>query len=319
MLLPDLEALEAAAAEVYQYLQPTPQLQWPLLNERLGCELWVKHENHNPTGAFKIRGGLLYMSQLTAAQADISAVIAATRGNHGQSIAWAAGNFGLESVIVVPEGNNPDKNRAMQAMGAKLIVQGSDFNAALDHAILLAEERDLHKVPSFHPDLVAGVASYALELLKAQPDLERIYVPIGLGSGICGTICARNALGLSTEIIGVVASGADCYARSLQARKCCSTESANTLADGLAVRIPDPEALAMMLDQVSRVVSVSDDEILQAIKYYFTDSHNIAEGAGAAALAAAMQEAELNRGARIAVILSGGNLDASLYCRALAN
>jgi len=318
MLLPDLKALEAAAAEVYQYMQPSPQLQWPLLSERLDCELWVKHENHNPTGAFKVRGGLLYMRRLTASQPEVSTVIAATRGNHGQSIAWAARNFGLSAVIVVPEGNNPDKNRAMQAMGAELIVHGADFNAALDHATQLAQERQLHKIPSFHSDLVEGVASYALELLRAQPGLDRIYVPIGLGSGICGTICARNALGLDTEIVGVVSSEADCYARSFRAGQCQSTDTAETLADGLAVRIPDPDALALMLNSVSRIVTVSDADILLAIKDYFTDTHNVAEGAGAATLAAAQREADLNRGGKIAVVLSGGNLDASLYRKALA-
>ena len=318
MLLPDLTALQQAAKQVYQHLSPSPQLSWPLLNERCDAEIWVKHENHNPTGAFKVRGGLVYMQRLRQAQPELQAVVTATRGNHGQSVAFAAARHGFDVTIVVPEGNNPDKNAAMRALGAELVVHGADFDDAVAHAAELAERENLHRMPSFHMDLVEGVASYALELLQAQPDLERIYVPIGLGSGVCGTICARNALGLNTEIVGVVSDGADCYYQSLVAGHCVPTESAATLADGLAVRTPSPEALALMRANVDHIVRVSDDQVLQAIDILFTDTHNVAEGAGAAALAAAMQEAGQNQGRKIAVVLSGGNIDKPLFCRALA-
>jgi threonine dehydratase len=316
--LPGLAELETAAEQVYQHMSPSPQYQWPLLSNRCGCDIWVKHENHNPTGAFKVRGGLVCLQHLKAIYPTVSGVVTATRGNHGQSVAFAAAKFGLRPVVVVPEGNNPDKNRAMQALGAELLVHGKDFDEAIPYAQQIADERGLYKMPSFHMDLVLGVASYSLELLQAQPGLKRVYVPIGLGSGICGMICARNALGLDTEIIGVVSTEADCYARSLAAGECVSTDSANTVADGMAVRTPSPEALAIMQGNVSRIVKVSDAEVLAAVKIYFSDTHNIAEGAGAAPLAAAMQEAEINRGQSIAVVLSGGNIDSGLFIRALS-
>jgi threonine dehydratase len=315
--LPGLDALKTAAEQVYQHMSPSPQLQWPLLSNRCGCNIWVKHENHNPTGAFKVRGGLVYMQHLKEVYPTVSGIVTATRGNHGQSVAYASAKFGLRPVVVVPEGNNPDKNRAMQALGAELVVHGKDFDEAVLYAQQLADERDLYPMPSFHMDLVKGVASYSLELLQAQPGLKRVYVPIGLGSGICGMICARNALGLDTEIVGVVSTEADCYARSLENGECVSTDSAETLADGMAVRTPSPPALAMMLGNVSRIVKVSDAEVLAAVKVYFSDTHNIAEGAGAAPLAAAMQEADLNRGQSIGVVLSGGNIDSDLFVRAL--
>jgi threonine dehydratase len=316
--LPELAALDVAAEQVYQHMQASPQLRWPLLNERCGCELWVKHENHNPTGAFKVRGGLVFMQRLKADQPSVTGVVTATRGNHGQSVAFAASLVGLQAVVVVPEGNNPDKNRAMAALGAELVVHGKDFDEAIPYAQQLADERGLYKMPSFHMDLVQGVASYSLEFLRARPELERVYVPIGLGSGICGMICARNALAANTEIIGVVSTEADCYARSLAAGACIETESANTLADGMAVRVPSPEALAIMKDNLAGVVRVSDDQVLAAIGHYFSDTHNIAEGAGAAPLAAALQDAAANRGKCIGVVLSGGNIDRELYKRVLA-
>lgn len=317
MILPDIGELDEAAALVYTHMQASPQLEWPLLNARCGCRVWVKHENHNPTGAFKVRGGLVYLNRLRQREPGITGLVTATRGNHGQSIAFAAGKFGLSSVVVVPENNDADKNRAMVSLGAELVVHGADFDESLPWAQQLAVERGLHRIPSFHSDLVLGVASYGLELLRSQPDLERVYVPIGLGSGICGLICARNALGLNTEIIGVVSSAADCYAQSLAAGTCRSTPTANTLADGVAVRVPNPEALEMMLGQVARIVAVDDDDILAAMAFYFSDTHNIAEGAGAAPLAALLKEKALNAGARVAVVLSGGNVDKTLYSRAI--
>ena len=317
MLLPTLNELDAIAAQVYQHLLPSPQLEWPLLSQRCGCEVWVKHENHNPTGAFKVRGGLVYLQRLSEQHPEFTGVATATTGNHGQSAAFAARKFGLQALVVVPEGNNPDKNRAMQALGAELIVYGRDFDESVVHAQQLAEERGLHRMPSFHMDLVGGVSTYSLEFLRAQPELDRVYVPIGLGSGICGMICARNALGLDTEIIGVVSSEADCYAQSLETGKCVQTDSADTLAEGMAVRVPSPEALEIMLDNVARIAKVDDRSILAAIGHLFSDTHNIAEGAGAAPLAAALQERELNNGRRIGLVLSGGNIDSELYRRAL--
>jgi threonine dehydratase len=318
MKLPTLTELDQAADLVYSTMLPSPQLEWPLLNERCGCHVWVKHENHNPTGAFKVRGGLVYVSRLRQREPEVTALVTATRGNHGQSVAFAASRNGLASVVVVPEGNNPDKNRAMSALGAELIVHGADFDEAVPYTEILAEERGLHRMPSFHMDLVSGVASYSLELLRSKPDLERVYVPIGLGSGICGMICARNALGLKTEIVGVVSSAADCYAKSLEAGACVTTDSADTLADGMAVRVPSPEALEIMGGNVARIVTVDDEEVLAAMGIYFSDTHNIAEGAGAAPLAALLQERSLNAGKKVGIILSGGNVDKALYRKALS-
>jgi threonine dehydratase len=313
----NLDTLQAVASEVYQHMQPSPQLQWPLLSERCGCEVWVKHENHNPTGAFKVRGGLIYLKNLRQREPDISGIVSATRGNHGQSLAFAAAKQGLALTVVVPEGNSADKNRAMQALGAELVIHGQDFNESVDHARVLEQERGLHRVPSFHADLVHGVASYALELLQAKPDLDCIYVPIGMGSGACGVISARNALELDTEIIGVVSTGADCYARSFAAGEPISTTTANTIADGLAVRMPDPQALELMLGNLSRIVAVDDDEILAAIGHYFADTHNLVDGAAAAALAALLKEPPTRADARVGLICSGANIDRELYQQAL--
>jgi threonine dehydratase len=317
MQAPTLAQLEAASDIVYARMQGSPLLRWPLLSERCGCDVQVKHENHNPTGAFKIRGGLVYMQRLCAREPGCPGVVTATRGNHGQSVAMAAAINGLRAVIVVPEGNSEDKNRAMQALGGELVVHGRDFDASVLHARELAARDGLHAMPSFHADLVHGVASYSLEMFRAAPDLERVYVPVGLGSGICGVISARNALGLTTEIVGVVSMGADCYRRSLAAGYCVQTDSADTLADGMAVRVPSPEALQVMLGQVARIVAVGDDEVLAAMAIYYSDTHNLAEGAGAAALAALLREREVNRDGRVGLVLTGGNVDRALYARAL--
>lgn len=318
MKLPTLSELEQAASLVYTSMQPSAQLEWPLLSRRCGCKVWVKHENHNPTGAFKVRGGLVYVHRLRQRLPGVRGLVTATRGNHGQSIAYAASQQDMRSVIVVPEGNSPDKNLAMQALGAELIVHGADFDEAVPYAQTLAETQGLHRIPSFDPDLVSGVASYGLELLKSQPGIVRVYVPIGLGSGICGMICARNALGLDTEIVGVVSSAADCYARSLDSGEYITTESADTLADGMAVRVPSREALDLMRDNVARIVRVDDEEVLAAMSIYFSDTHNIAEGAGAAPLAALIKEQETNLGKQVAVVLSGGNVSKTLYAKILS-
>ena len=313
-----LDDLQSAAEIAYRQLLPTPQINWPLLSERCGCELWVKHENHNLTGAFKVRGGLVYIHRLRQREPDCPGVVTATRGNHGQSVALAAKINGLSAVIVVPEVNSADKNRAMKALGCELVVHGRDFDESVEHAAELAAERGLHRMPSFHPDLVAGVASYAMEFFRAQPAMERVYVPIGLGSGICGMISARNALGLDTEVVGVVSTGARCYQKSLAAGACVSTDSADTLADGMAVRVPNAEALALMRGNVHDIVAVSDEEITDARSWLFNDSHNVAEGAGAAALAAVAAQRERNLGAIVGAVLSGGNVDASLYSQVLS-
>lgn len=317
MLVPTLSELKEASAIVYTHMQGSPLLRWPLLVERCGCEVRVKHENHNPTGAFKVRGGLVYMQRLREREPNCPGIVTATRGNHGQSVALAAAINGLRAVVVVPEGNSEDKNRAMRSQGCELVVHGRDFDASVLHARALAARDNLHAMPSFHADLVQGVASYGLEMFHAAPDLDRVYVPIGLGSGICGVISARNALGFSTEVVGVVSAGADCYRRSLAAGRCVSTESADTLADGMAVRVPSPDALDIMHGQVARVVAVEDAEVLAAMAIYYADTHNIAEGAGAAALAALLRESDCNRGCRVGVVLSGGNVDRALYQRAL--
>lgn len=307
-----LERIESAAALVYRTLSPTPQIAWPLLAERCGCEVWVKHENHLPTGAFKVRGGLVYFDWLKTEHPEVRGVIAATRGNHGQSVACAAAVSGLSATLVVPHGNNPEKNRAMRGYGATLIEHGRDFAESLDFAGRMAAEQGLHFVPSFDWRLVRGVATYALEFFRGAPPLDRIYVPIGLGSGISGVIAVRNVLRLETEIIGVVAARAPTYADSLAAGKPVpSREIPDTIADGVACRIPDERALAGMPGQVSRIVKVEEGEIESAILHYLSDCHQLAEGAGAVPLAAAsrQEEKERNSGKRIGLVLSGGNID----------
>jgi threonine dehydratase len=316
-VLPTLAELESAAAIVYRHLSQTPQLRWPLLGERCGGEVWVKHENHTRIGAFKVRGGLVYMDRLTRSKAQVPGVITATRGNHGQSVAFAARRYGVPVTIVVPHGNNPEKNAAMRALGATLIEHGHDFQAAYEHSLALAQAHGLHCLRTFHPWLVQGVASYALELLRAVPDLHTVYVPIGQGSGICGMVSARDALGLKTRIVGVVAEKAATYALSFARGRPVPTDSADTIADGVACRVPDDNALQIILKGVERVVSVSDEAILAAMRHYFTDTHNLAEGAGAAPLAALLRERAEMAGKRVALILSGGNADRILFARAL--
>jgi threonine dehydratase len=313
-----LEALDAAAALVRRVVPPTPQYPWPLLCRRLGAEVWVKHENHTPIGAFKLRGGLVYLDALKRAEPHVCGIVTATRGNHGQSIAFAASQLGLAATIVVPHGNSVEKNLAMAALGATLIEAGHDFQAAYEHAVGLAERDGLHLVRSFDPALVCGVASYSLELLRAVDRLDTVYVPIGLGSGIGGMIAARDALGLKTEIVGVVAANAPAYALSFAAGAPISTNSADTVADGLACRVPDPQALETIRRGAARIVTIAEGEIREAMRILFTDTHNVAEGAGAAALAGALQERDRNAGKRIAVVQTGGNVDRALFAEILA-
>jgi threonine dehydratase len=309
----DLGQLERAQEVVGLAMPPTAAHAWPLLSQRLGATVVVKHENHTPIGAFKVRGGLVYVDRLKRERPTIAGLISATRGNHGQSLAFAASRYGLPVTIYVPRGNSGEKNRAMQAFGADLVEHGDDFQAAREEADRRAQASGLEMVPSFHPDLVLGVATYALELLRKAPDLDLLYVPIGQGSGICGCILARDLLELKTEIIGVQSILAPSYALSFAAGTIVTTETSNTLADGMATRIPDADAFAIIRKGASRIVQVTDDEIGAAIRVYWTDTHNLAEGAGAAALAAAMQDRQNNRGKRIGLILSGGNIDFDLF------
>lgn len=316
--LPTLSEIKAAKALVDTVFPGTPQYAWPLLKQRHGFEIVVKHENHTPIGAFKLRGGIVYLDRLKRERPHVKGVVSATRGNHGQSIAMAASGVGLPSVIVVPLGNAVEKNAAMKALGAELIETGRDFDEARAAAQQIARERSYEMVPSFHRDLVCGVATYALELFTAWPNLARVYVGIGLGSGICGLIAARDALGLKTEIIGVVSEVADSYARSVEAKQVVPVEDAPSFADGIAVRMPDAGALAIILEGATRIVRVSEDAIAEAIRSYYLDTHNLAEGAGAAPLAAAAAESGLNRNASVGVVLGGGNIDMPVFRKVLA-
>ena len=310
--------IEAAADFVHRVVPPTPVHHWPLLSRRTGTELWVKHENHTPIGAFKVRGGFTYMDALRRDQPSVKGVVTATRGNHGQSVAFAASRSGLTATIVVPHGNSAEKNAAMRAFGAELIEHGHDFQAAYEHAAALAEERKLHMLRSFHPWLIRGVATYGYELFSTLSDIDTVYVPIGLGSGICGVMAARDALGARSRVVGVVAENAPTYALSVAAKRPVPTNSSDTIADGMAVRIPDESALALILEGADRIVTVSEAEIRAAMRHYFTDTHNVAEGAGAAALAALQKERATMAGKRVALILSGGNVDRAVFRDVLA-
>ncbi|MHA1597489.1 MAG: threonine dehydratase [Alphaproteobacteria bacterium] len=313
----ELDAMYEAARHVYAHMSSTPQYAWPLLAERCGCEVWVKHENHTPIGAFKVRGGLNYLARLKEEQPCITSVISATRGNHGQSIGFAARALGMRATILVPHGNNPEKNAAMRALGVTLIEHGDDFQEAAEHARTLAASDGHHMIPPFHPWLIAGVCSYGLEFMRAVENMDAIIVAVGMGSGICSLIRVRDALGLKTRIYGVVAENAPSYALSFREGKVVTTDSADTLADGVACRSPDDAALQIMLDGAAEIITVSDDEILAAMGHYYTDTHNVAEGAAAAPLAALLQRRNDFAGKRVGLIHSGGNADAALLRRAL--
>jgi threonine dehydratase len=315
--LPSLNDLESATKIIRGFMPPTPQYSWPLLAERTGAHVIVKHENHTPVGAFKVRGGIVYMDHLRRTQ-QVPGIVTATRGNHGQSIPFAARRYGIPVLVVVPHGNSVEKNNAMRALGADLVEEGHDFQAAVEAADRIAVERGWHRLPSYHPHLVSGVGTYALELLRAAPDMDTVYVPIGLGSGICGMIAARDALGLATRIVGVVSSGAPAYALSMAAGHPISHPVTTEIADGMACRTPLADPLEVIMRGAERIVQVSDAEVGEAMRAYFTDTHNVAEGAGAASLAALMQERELMRGRKVGVVLSGGNVDREVFARVLA-
>jgi threonine dehydratase len=312
-----LEDLEAAAAVVYGAMAPTPQQRWPLLDERCGARVRVKHENHTPIGAFKVRGGLVYLDDLTRRAGPAKGVVAATRGNHGQAIGFAARRHGVPAAIVAPRGNSVAKNRAMRALGVELIEEGRDFQASLEAAARIAAERGWHMVPSYDDRLVRGAASYSLELLRAAPEIETMYVPVGLGSGISGAIAARDALGARAAIVAVVAAGAPAYARSLASGRAESHDVTTSIADGMACRTPDPAALDVIRRGVDRVVVVGDEEIESAMRAMFDDTHNVAEGAGASALAALLQERDRVRGRDVAIVLTGANVDGEIFARVL--
>jgi len=317
MTLFTLADLDAATAIVRGLVPATPAYAWPLLGSRVGAEVVVKHENHTPTGSFKARGGLVYVDGLRRAGALPKGLVTATRGNHGQSVAIAAARNNLPCLIVVPNGNSAEKNAAMAAFGGEVIIAGRDFDECRGIAAELGRERGYHMVPSFHRDLVMGVATYAMELFTAWSDIDTVYVPIGMGSGICGLITVRDLLGLKTKIVGVVAEKAPAFALSFEAGHPVPTNSANTFADGMACREPPIEALTIVRQGADRVVTVTDDEIAAAIRHYYTDTHNLAEGAGAAPLAALLQEREKLAGRRVAVVLCGGNIDMPVFRKVL--
>lgn len=312
-----LDELAAAAAVVRTVVAPTPAYAWPLLAKSTGIEVVVKHENHTPIGAFKIRGGLVYLDALRRAGVKPKGLVTATRGNHGQSVALAAARYGIPSVIVIPRGNSPEKNAAMEAFGAQLITAGEDFDESRTIATQMEQTHGYHYVPSFHRDLVKGVATYALELFSSWTDLAAVYVPVGMGSGVCGVITVRDLLGLTTEVIGVVAEKAPAFALSFEAGHPVPTNSASTFADGMACRDPQAEPLAIIKRGATRIVSVSEEEIAAAIRIYHAATHNVAEGAGAAPLAALLKEKSRYAGKRVGLVLSGGNIDMSVLAQVL--
>jgi threonine dehydratase len=329
MKLPSLEEIQEAQSIVYRHMPPTPQYTWPLINARLsgerlaagdgdGVEAWIKHENHSPVGAFKLRGALVYAEWLSRTHRNLKGLVAATRGNHGQGVGMAARLLGLHAVIVVPHGNSKEKNRAMAAQGVELIERGQDFQESLEFARELAKERGYAMVDSFHERLVMGTSTYAMEFFRGAPELDRVYVPIGLGSSICGVSAARNALGLKTEVMGVVAEESPSYALSFEQHMVVAAPARTEIADGLACRLPSALAMEAIWENVARVVRVTEEEIAEAMRALYQDTHNLAEGAGAAALAGALKEKEQLRGKRIGVVLTGGNVDREAYAKVLA-
>lgn len=317
------EEIEAAQRTVYAAMPPTPQYAWPQLGARLGCRLWAKHENHTPLGAFKVRGGLTYMEALVREQPGVRHVVSATRGNHGQSIGFAAARHGLTATIVVPHGNSVEKNAAMRALGVQLVEHGDDFQAASEHAVMLAAAQGLHRVPSFARDLVRGVATAYVEFFEALqragevPDV--LFVPVGLGSGFAAAAAARRHCGVRTKLVGVVSSHATAYRDSFRAGRPIEAPVTTLLADGMACRTPVPESVEVLLREADDVVAVSDDEVSAAMRILFTDTHNVAEGAGAAALAAALQQPDRWAGRTVGIALTGGNVDAAVYARVLTS
>jgi threonine dehydratase len=318
MQLPTLQEIAEAQKLVYQLMLPTPQISWPLLNQKLEAKVWIKHENHTPISAFKARSAVFYAAQLFRNESGIKGMITATRGNHGQSVALAGQRFNIPVTIVVPHGNSVEKNAAMRSQGARLIEFGNDFQESREHAEMLAKAENLHFVPPFHRDIVTGVATYWMELFSAVPDLDAMYVPIGMGSGICAGCAVRNGMKLKTKIIGVAAEGAPAYALSFDAGRSIAATVTTLIADGMACRVPDGDALEIIQKNVDHMVQVSDEEIRHAMRIYFSDTHNVIEGAGAATLAAALKEKNSLGGKRIALIATGGNVDRDVFAKVLA-
>jgi len=317
MNLLTLDEIAAAQKLVYGLMSPTPQISWPQLNQKLGAIVWIKHENHTPIGAFKARSVVAYAAELFRKANGIKGMITATRGNHGQSVALAGQRFNVPVTIVVPHGNSLEKNAAMRSQGAHLIEFGKDFQESREHAQELGREQGLHFVPPYHRDIVKGVATYWMELFSAIPDLEVAYVPVGMGSGICAACAVRNGMRLKTRIVGVVSEGAPAYALSFESGRTIEAPVTTLIADGMACRLPDDEALEIMLRDVDHVVRVSDDEIRNAMRIYFSDTHNVIEGAGAASLAAALKEKRSLYGKRVALIATGGNVDRKVFAQVL--
>jgi threonine dehydratase len=315
--LPTMDEVRAASELLYRFMRPTPQYCWPLLCERLGTEVWVKHENQTLTGSFKARTAVVYVDELMKREPGTRGLIAATRGNHGQSVALAAKRFGLPATILVPHGNSREKNAAMRAQGATLVEHGNDYQAARERAEVLAAEQGLHMVPPYHYDIVRGVATYWLELFSSVNDIDVAYVPIGMGSGICSAVAVRNGLGLKAKLVGVVSAHAPSYAESFEQGKIVEMPANTKVADGMAGRKPDEAAFANLLENVDHMVRVSDDEVEESMRHMFSDTHNVVEGAGAAALAAALKEREHVRGKRVALVASGANVDRELFARVL--
>jgi threonine dehydratase len=315
--LPTIDEIRSAAELIYRLMPATPQYCWPLLAERVGTEVWLKHENQTPTGAFKARTAVVYVDELIKRDPATRGLITATRGNHGQSVALAAQRFGIPATIVVPHGNSPEKNAAMRAQGATLIEFGADYQSAREKAVELAREQQLHMVQPYHFDIVRGVATYWLELFSSVKDTDVAYVPIGMGSGICSAVAVRNGLGLRTKLVGVVSAHAPSYAESFAQRKVVEMPATTQLADGLACRRPDEQALAVILENVDHIVRVTDDDVAEAMRHIFTDTHNVVEGAGAAGLAAALKEKENLRGKRVALVATGANVDRDVFARVL--
>ena len=317
------EEIEAAQRTVYAAMPPTPQYAWPQLGARLGCRLWAKHENHTPLGAFKVRGGLTYMEALVRERPDVRHVVSATRGNHGQSIGFAAARHGLAATIVVPHGNSVEKNAAMRALGVQLVEHGDDFQAASEHAAVLAAEQGLHRVPSFARDLVRGVATAYVEffegLQRAGEVPDVLFVPIGLGSGFAAAAAARRHCTVQTKLVGVVSTHATAYRDSFRAGRPMEAPVTTLLADGMACRTPVPESVELLLREADDVVAVNDDEVAAAMRILFTDTHNVAEGAGAAALAAALQQRDRWAGRTVGIVVTGGNVDAAVYAQVLTS
>jgi len=315
--LPTIAEIRSAAELIYQLMPATPQYCWPLLGARLGAEVWLKHENQTPTGAFKARTAVVYVDELMKREPTTRGLIAATRGNHGQSVALAAKRFGISATIVVPHGNSREKNAAMRAQGGTLIEFGADYQAAREKALELAAERQLHMVQPYHYDIVRGVATYWLELFSSVKDIDVAYVPIGMGSGICSAVAVRNGLGLRTKLVGVISAHAPSYGESFEQRKVVEAPATTRLADGMACRKPDEQALAILLENIEHIVRVTDDEVAEAMRHIFTDTHNVVEGAGAAGLAAALKEKDQLQGKRVALVATGANVDSEVFARVL--